>query len=1032
MTDPKNAPLDGLREAIGLYHGEFLEGFYTLHADPFDEWVRQKREEFHTLILNGLHLLADRYLAAAEYDAGLTATRRLLLLDPWNEEAHRKQMTLLVLAGQRAAALTQYQTCVQILAEELRVAPMAETTAIYLQIRDDLPPEQPKERPESVSNRLAPKTLGAAPLLPHNLPRQLTPLVGRVHESTAVRNKVLDPAYPLVTIVGEGGVGKTRLALTVAQTIMAGPATGLVQEGLRRSVWSSHPPVPTSGNGPRPTPFTDGVWFVPLADLSIGNNLAEQLADAIASVVGLELLGDAPLKTQLFARLAGKQLLLILDNFEQLGPGVDFLVELLQCSYHLKLLVTSRHRLNLQAEFVYRLEGLTAPDPTESDDWSSQALLDFDSVQLFLERANRTTPGFTLTPENQSHVLAICHFVEGLPLGIELAAALIEHHDIALIVQQLTNNYALLAGNLADLAPRHQSMRRVLDYSWQLLTIEEAQILAQCSVFHGGFTLEAATKVTGATPLQLESLVHQSLLRYADEARFALHELVQQYAAQQLNTMPAQKAAVMSRYYGYYLNLLYTNQEYLPVHRQIAAAMQLEFDNIRYAWSLAVTAGDVEALAKGLDGLMHCCELLGRYKVGEALIGQARHWFEEEERPADEIQADLQGFLARLWLAQGYLGAKLGNLAEAMTNYGRALETGRRLSAPWLLADGQFRVAALWLVRGNYRVALAIGDEALQWAKQSSNSTLESKILTIVGIAHGRLGAQEQAHTFFLQALQRARRQGAKEVEAFALLNLGELHQQTGNFAEALHSYQQALFLLRRLDKQQGIATVLYHLGALLMTIGAFDEARTQLEQALEILRRISDRYYEELILTKLSNLFCQTGLYEKAEAYQEQAQRLAASAGHDGILAEARLYAGRLWVQRGQEHLASSAFTQALSFWQENGQTGWARAAQIELAWLAYQRGDQWKALGCIEPLIAKDASAFVDFSADPLLMAWRCYEILRANQDERAMLVLHAAYQQLQKWAATIHDHQLRHLFLTEVAHHQAITQAVQTQKR
>lgn len=1040
LTDPKDALLDDLREALGLYHGEFLEGFSVLHATPFDEWARQKREEYHTLMLNGLHLLADRYLAIGEFDAGLTATRRLLLLDPWNEEAHRKQMILLALAGQRSAALAQYQSCVQILADELRVEPLPETTALYRQIRDGeslekfvgLAPSTAERSSQDVSKALAAAKLVKSPALAHNLPRQLTPLVGRVYESMVIHNRLLDPAYPLITIVGEGGVGKTRLALNVAQALVEGLPPGQLHAVGHSGVRAPTQPAVAGGNGVRVAPFADGIWFVPLVGLSAGGNMAEQLADAIANVLDLDLTVGTLLKPQLFDWLASKQILLILDNFEQLGATVGFLVELLQNCYHVKLLVTSRHRLNLQAEFVYRLEGLRAPDPDDELEWANQSLLDYDSIQLFLERAGRTSSGFTLTPENQRHVLTICQFVEGLPLGIELAAALIEHHDVAVVAQQLTNHYAFLATDLADLAPRHRSISRVLDYSWRLLTVEEAQILAQCAVFHGGFTLDAATAITGATLLQLESLVHQSLLRYDDGARFVLHELVHRYAAEQLDLLPAHKSRVTSRFYEYFLQLLLTNTADSPEQRQVAALLRLEFDNIRSAWLFAVAANDVTALAAGLDGLLLCCELMGRYKIGETLIRHARQWCEEQRAIGEQEQPAIQHLLARLRLAQGYLSFKLGNLGDASVSLERALEEGRRRQDPLLLATGQLRVMALWLVRGNYRATLTIGEEARQWARLSESSTLEGQILTNMGIAYGRLGDQQRAANALTQALQLARRQNAKEAEATALLHWGELHAQSGDFAEALQALQQALFLLRRLDKQAGIALVLYHLGSLLLSFGILDEARTHLEQALTVLHKVSDRFCEEAVLAKVSTLYFRLGIFEKAESCQEQARRLAAGAGHQAILAETLLYAGRLWAMRGQQRQAVEAYQQALAFWQESGQRGWRCAAQSELAWLAFTQGNQRGARAAIEPILVEWQQAPLDFAAEPFQIAWHCYQILTAAQDSRAETLLATAYQRLQQYAATLPDDALRRLFLTQVAHHQAISEAYQTQKR
>lgn len=1031
LSDPKGAALDDLREAIGLYHGEFLEGFFILNALPFDEWVRQKREECLILVLNGLHTLADRYLAANEFDAGLTATRRLLLLDPWNEQAHRKQMWLLACSGQRAAALAQYQTCVQILADELQLEPMPETTALYMQIRDGVFDLRPPVRqdaahssPEGVDSTVA---LPAA-LPPHNLPRQLTPLVDRFHESSALRKKLLDPNYPLITLVGEGGVGKTRLALAVAQSIVDGSAAISPGNGNWRSTGLLGIGPATAPTRARQPQFQDGVWFVPLANLTPGDNIAEQLATAIAVALGLEFVGGRLLKTQLLERLAHKNLLLILDNFEHFSAGVGFVIELLQSVHQLKLLVTSRHRLNLQAEYVYRLEGLAIPETAEGGTWNSATMLDYGSVQLFLERAGRTTPGFALTAENQSKVLAICQFVEGLPLGIELAAALIEHHDVAVIAQALTANYTLLAADLADLSPRHRSISTVLDYSWQLLTADEAEILAQCSIFQGGFTLDAVAAITGASVAQLESLVHQSLLRHADGGRLEMHELVRHYAATRLSATPLLQAAVTKRYSTYYIDLLYANQAQLPDNRVIVTALRQELDNIRAAWVYISAATNTALVAKGLDGFVRCYEMAGLYQEGEALLGQTVNRFETRAACEGAAAPEQRHLLARLWLEQGFFCLHLGYLDVAATLYHRAQDEGRQLNDAFLLAYAQLRISLLMLMRGNYKAALDAGKAALQWAQQIEFMALQGSILSNIGIAYEHSGDLVQAHTYLLQALQSTRQHGTKEAEALLLIQLGELHQKTGNFAEALHCHQQALFLLRRIDKQQGIGLVLHYLGALLITMGDFIQARLHLEQALEIFRQIGDRYYVELVLTRLSNLFYQLELYEKAHSYSEQAVALAGGAGHQSILAEALLYAGRIWAAQHQSAQATAAYQRALTIWQESGQADWAIATQAELAWLAYAGQDYAGARRLVDQILARPTDVILNSASEPFQVAWICYKVLVGNGDPRAHALLVDAHRQLLVQAATIHDEELRQSFLEKVTVNRAIIGAYQ----
>lgn len=1035
LSDPKGAALNELREAIGLYHGEFLEGFFVLNATPFDEWARQKREEYHIFVLNGLHILADRYLAANELDAGLTATRRLLLLDPWNEQAHCKQMWLLACAGQRTAALAQYQTCVQVLADELHLEPMPETTALYRQIRDGIfnqrqPVNQETGRGSQGSRVHTPASSADVPplLRPHNLPRQLTPLIDRFHESGALRNKLQDLNYPLITLVGEGGVGKTRLAIAVAQSIVDGVAPPAPRRSSLRSTGLLGGAPATNPPWSQQSLFQDGVWFVPLAHLMPSENVPEQLATAIGMALGLAFSGNRAPKTQLLEWLANKHLLLVLDNFEHFSAGVGFVIELLQSVHNLKLLVTSRHRLNLQAEYVYRLEGLAIPETAEGGTWNSATLLDYGSVQLFLERAGRTTPGFVLTAENQQKVLTICRFVEGLPLGIELAAALVEHNDIAVIAQALTANYALLAADLADLSPRHHSISTVLDYSWQLLATDEAEILAQCSIFQGGFTLDAVTAITSATIAQLESLVHQSLLRHAEGGRFEMHELVRHYTAERLTATAALKATLTKRYCTYYVDLLYTNQEQLPDNRLIAAAMRQELGNLRATWTYASAAADAYFVAKGLDGFVRCYEMAGLYKEGEALLGQTVNHFEAQTFDGP-VPPEWRHLLARLWLEQGLFCLRLGYLDVAATLYQRAQEVGRQLNDAFLLAYAQYRISLLLLMRGNYKAALTTGQEALAWAQQTGFLALQGNILSNIGLAYEHSGNKAQARTALLQALQLTQQHGSKEAEALLLINLGELHQKTGNFAEALHCHQQALFLLRRIDKQQGIALVLHYLGSLLIAMGGFVEARTHLEQALAIFQQSGDRYYVELILTRLSNLFYQLALYEKAQAFSEQAVHLAAGTGHQSILAEALLYAGRIWAAQQQPAQAAAAYQQALTLWQESGQADWVMTTKAELAWLAYTEQDYAGALHLVEQVLGQQTTEILNFTSDPFQVAWLCYKVLLVNGDPRAPAVLADAHRQLLTQAATIHDEALRQSFLEKVAANRAILEASQT---
>ncbi len=426
-----------LEEAAALYRGPFLEGFY-IDSIPFEEWLVVERERLHRLAMDAFYDLATCYEGRAAYDRARTYALRQLEAEPWREEAHLQLMRLLALSGQRSAALSQYETCRRILADELGAEPAAETTALYEAIKSGAFPPPP-----------------APPRPPHNLPTPGTPLIGRKEERARLVEKLLDPAYRLVTLTGLGGVGKTRLALAAAAQVA--------------------------------DRFPGGVWFVPLAEIDAGHVDAARRRDlltlAIAQALDLPFFSAPDVEARLLDYLRSKELLLILDNMDLwLEEGADLVLRINQSAPAVTVLATSRERLNLQAEYVIRLDGLAVPPAEEEED-----ALAYSSVQLFCERADRTSRGFALDPHTLPDVIEICRFVEGLPLGIELAAALVEDLPVAEVARAIRRDLDRLATTMRDVPLRQRSIRAVFSSSWQLLSAREQSILAACAVFRGGF-----------------------------------------------------------------------------------------------------------------------------------------------------------------------------------------------------------------------------------------------------------------------------------------------------------------------------------------------------------------------------------------------------------------------------------------------------------------------------------------------------------------------------------------------------------------
>ncbi|MEZ4736990.1 MAG: BTAD domain-containing putative transcriptional regulator [Caldilineaceae bacterium] len=460
-----------LAAAAELYRAEFLDGFYVQEAPVFEQWVLTERTRLRTGVLHLLHTLAHYHAEQGALLPAMDYARRILQLEPWREEAHRQLMLLLAQSGQRSAALAQYELCRQALRSELEVEPDTVTLDLVARIRaGSIDKGTSNKGTELVEVTEAPNHLvplsppQPVPLSrPHNLPAQRTPFIGRATELAAItRLLVEEEDCRLLTLIGPGGMGKTRLALKAAEQIGATPAPHLR--------------------------FGDGICFVPLETVSDADGLVSAIMAALTVESGLPLHREAPLQEQLVHFLRPKAMLLVLDNFEHLVKHADLCSTLLVAAPQLKLLVTSRESLGLQEAWFYPLLGLTAPNPLPEQPGRYE---EYDAVQLFAQCARRTHPGFRLEAE-WAAVLRICMLVEGMPLGIELAATWLKVMTCAQIAKEITRSLDFLTARYQNIPARHRSMRAVMDHSWALLAADEAEAIARLAIFRGQFRQAAA------------------------------------------------------------------------------------------------------------------------------------------------------------------------------------------------------------------------------------------------------------------------------------------------------------------------------------------------------------------------------------------------------------------------------------------------------------------------------------------------------------------------------------------------------------
>lgn len=487
-----------LEEAVSLYRGEFLEGFYVRNAPAFEEWVLSEREHLRQMAVHALFSLVGHYATRGDYGRGLNYATRLLALEPWHEEVHQQMMFLLALSGQRSAALNQFEICRRLLAEELGAEPNSDTLELHRRI---------------ASGEVGPRVLPQA--LAPDWPVEPTPFVGRVEEFGKLYGHLVGPDSHVATVVGISGVGKTRLALQVAAAAAA------------------H--------------FAQAVHYVPVAAAAS----VEALAHAIVRTIGMSLAGQRNASVQLISHLRDRQMLIILDQVGDYPGLVDFIRHLAGEARKVRLLVARSNRLNVPGEWVLPLYGLRVPETDDLD-----GLRASDAVRLFSQAVERACGVCGIEDEQLPHVARICRLVEGVPLGIELAAGwarLLPYREIAC---EIETNYRFLATSASSSPERHHSLAVAFSYSWDRLPQEERVLLRRLSVFRGAFAREAAEKVAGASLPTLAGLMDKCLIQRTFAGRYRLHGLLAQYGREKLAELPEEEAETYERYCGYYTEFL--------------------------------------------------------------------------------------------------------------------------------------------------------------------------------------------------------------------------------------------------------------------------------------------------------------------------------------------------------------------------------------------------------------------------------------------------------------------------------------------
>lgn len=525
---------------------------------------------------------------------------------------------------------------------------------------------------------------------PSNLPAQTTPFVGRDEELLDILRLLADESVRLITVSGPGGMGKTRLTLEAARLVLGGrpdSTSATLKQTSRINLPS----------------FQHGVFFVPLAPL----NAADVIVPTIAESINFAFYNADDPKTQLLNYLREKEMLLVMDNFEHLMDGANIVADILRAAPQVQILVSSRERLRLQGETILDLYGMRFPEYE-----TPRELENYAAVKLFLQSARRAAPDFTLNEQTAPLVARIVRLVEGLPLGIELAAAWLEALSAQEIVQEMQRSFDFLETDLRDVPDRHRSIRSVFEYSWKLLTEAEKTAFGKLSVFRGGFTREAAQTVAEVALRDLTTLVNKSLLRRSPEGRYDVHELLRQYAAEHLRASPTEAEATHTRHSAYFMRLLAQCEKelYTSSQKRILEALETDFDNIRSAWQWASDHALEDLLYEGIGTLSALYETLSMFKEGVETFGKAADLLLKRGAAEDDLT---------VWRLRVYQGALAGRMGDYALNYQlaqQALNVFQHWDMRPEISYALNNLAYVDMMRGRYDSALEYGEQAMTMA----------------------------------------------------------------------------------------------------------------------------------------------------------------------------------------------------------------------------------------------------------------------------------------------------------------------------
>ncbi len=791
-----------LAEAVALYRGDLLPGHY-------DDWIVPERLRLTEACYTALRRLIAANEQSGDLDTALDYALRAVGVDPLREEGYGDLIRLYLARGRPAAALRQYQDLERLLCRELNMAPSATLRALADMARQMSPqthvPSLPRREalsptlPTPAGNPHVP--LGSAPI-PACLPTARTRFFGREEElvylmrllghSDSPIPQTPSAAFPLVTLTGPGGSGKTRLALEVARRYA--------------------------------DTLDIAVYFVALADLQD----VALLPDKILMALGLPRTTPSEPLAQIGAALRQRPSLLVLDNFEQLADAGIPIVHALCELPGLSCLVTSRQRLGIESEQEFPVR----PLPTPAQPQSPADLTAFPSVQLFTDRAQKVRPDFQITAHNAVAIGKLCDRLEGLPLALELAATWAAVLTPTQMLEQMEDRFAFLVSRSKGRPPRHQTLHAAIESSYLLLTPELQRLFARLSIFRGGWTWEAAQNIC-STPnaLQHLALLRDHSLLLATESgttmRFSMLETLREFAGSRLP--PTEQAAQSERHASYFLAFAEEAEQGLFGAEQALwlERLEAEHDNLRAALAWSRTEGGDGRIRLALPcALTKFWSLRGGFQEGRKHI---------EEALAGSTQDIPISLHARTLLEGGLLAEPDGDLDTAHAYTLQALRLYESIGEEYGMARACSRLGAIASVRGDYAASFAYQETVLLFWRSHGTKREIASALNNLGNTANVQGSYVAAQAHLLEALPLARELEDTFMIAVIVGNLGLTALYQGDKETAQRRFEECLSLRRQIGMPLGVAASKANLAMVAFEAGDLDTASRLNAEALVV-----------------------------------------------------------------------------------------------------------------------------------------------------------------------------------------------------